>query len=86
MTILKTDLSLFENIVGWDFKENFFPVSSEFGEINIHYVDENKDAEEVVDGIMVALSFCFCALVISAILGCDAYLGRFISAAGISVV
>ena len=31
-----------------DFKENFFPVLSEFGEINVHYVDENKDAEEVV--------------------------------------
>ena len=48
MSILKADLSLFENIVGWDFKENFFPVLSEFGEINVHYVDENKDAEEVV--------------------------------------
>ena len=48
MSILKADLSLFQNIVGWDFKENFFPVLSEFGEINVHYVDENKDAEEVV--------------------------------------
>ena len=42
MAILKTDLSLFENIVGWDFKENFLTVSSEFGDINIHYVDENS--------------------------------------------
>ena len=48
MSILKADLSLFQNIVGWDFKENFFPVLTEFGEINVHYVDENKDAEEVV--------------------------------------
>ena len=39
MTILKTDLSLFEKIVGWDFEEKFVTVSSEFGDINIHYVD-----------------------------------------------
>ena len=47
MTILKTDLSLFNNIVGWEFKENFLTVTSEFGEINIHYVDENQDSDEI---------------------------------------
>ena len=47
MTILKTDLSLFNNIVGWEFKENFLTVASEFGEINIHYVDENQDSDEI---------------------------------------
>ena len=44
MTILKTDLSLFENLVGWDFKEYFLSVSSEFGDLNIHYVDENSES------------------------------------------
>ena len=48
MTILKTDLSLFENIAGWDFEENFVTVSSEFGNINIHYVDENSESNDVV--------------------------------------
>ena len=48
MTILKTDLSLFENIAGWDFEENFVTVSSEFGDINIHYVDENSESNDVV--------------------------------------
>ena len=47
MTILKTDLSLFNNIVGWEFKENFLTVTSEFGEINIHYVDENQGNDEI---------------------------------------
>ena len=47
MTILKTDLSLFENLVGWDFKENFLSVSSEFGDLNIHYVDENSESKDV---------------------------------------
>ena len=51
MTILKTDLSLFNNIVGWEFKENFLTVTSEFGEINIHYVDENQDSDEITKKI-----------------------------------
>ena len=53
MTILKTDLSLFNNIVGWEFKENFLTVASEFGEINIHYVDENQDRRYVIHNIMI---------------------------------
>ena len=46
MTILKTDLSLFNNIVGWEFKENFLTVTSEFGEINICLLYTSDAADE----------------------------------------
>jgi len=48
MSILKTDLTLFENLSDWKFKENFTTVTSEFGELNIHFVDENSTSDECV--------------------------------------
>ena len=48
MSILKTDLTLFENLSDWKFKENFTTVTSEFGELNIHFVDENSTNDECV--------------------------------------
>ena len=48
MSILKTDLTLFENLNDWKFKENFTTVTSEFGELNIHFVDENSTNDECV--------------------------------------
>ena len=48
MSILKTDLTLFENLNDWEFKENFTTVTSEFGELDIHFVDENSSSDECV--------------------------------------
>ena len=48
MSILKTDLTLFENLSDWKFKENFTTVMSEFGELDIHFVDENSTSDECV--------------------------------------
>ena len=46
MSILKTDLTLFENLSDWKYKENFTTVMSEFGELDIHFVDENSTSNE----------------------------------------
>ncbi len=46
MSILKTDLTLFENLSDWKYKENFTTVMSEFGELDIHFVDENSNSDE----------------------------------------
>ena len=48
MSVLKTDLTLFENLNDWKFKENFTTVTSEFGELDIHFVDENSTNDECV--------------------------------------
>ena len=48
MSILKTDLTLFENLSDWKFKENFTTVTSEFGKLDIHFVDENSTNDECV--------------------------------------
>ena len=48
MSILKTDLTLFENISDWKYKENFTTVMSEFGKLDIHFVDENSTSDECV--------------------------------------
>ena len=48
MSILKTDLTLFENLSDWKYKENFTTVISEFGELDIHFVDENSTSDECV--------------------------------------
>ena len=48
MSILKTDLTLFENLSDWEYKENFTTVTSEFGELDIHFVDENSTSDECV--------------------------------------
>ena len=46
MSILKTDLTLFENLSDWKYKENFTTVMSEFGVLDIHFVDENSTSDE----------------------------------------
>ena len=46
MSVLKTDLTLFENLSDWKYKENFTTVMSEFGELDIHFVDENSSSDE----------------------------------------
>ena len=46
MSILKTDLTLFENLSDWKYKENFTTVMSDFGELDIHFVDENSTSDE----------------------------------------
>ena len=48
MSILKTNLTLFENLSDWKYKENFTTVTSEFGELDIHFVDENSTSDECV--------------------------------------
>ena len=48
MSVLKTDLTLFENLSDWEYKENFTTVTSEFGELDIHFVDENSTNDECV--------------------------------------
>ena len=48
MSVLKTDLTLFENLSDWKYKENFTTVTSEFGDLDIHFVDENSTSDECV--------------------------------------
>ncbi|MDA9756664.1 haloalkane dehalogenase [Acidimicrobiaceae bacterium] len=48
MSVLKKDLTLFENLSDWEYKENFTTVTSEFGELDIHFVDENSTSDECV--------------------------------------
>ena len=48
MSVLKTDLTLFENLSDWEYKQNFTTVTSEFGALDIHFVDENSTSDECV--------------------------------------
>tara|TARA_Y100001958_G_scaffold155515_1_gene146333 strand:+ start:220 stop:1119 length:900 start_codon:yes stop_codon:yes gene_type:complete len=48
MSILKTDFTLFENLSDWKFKENFTTITSDFGELDIHFVDENSTSDNCV--------------------------------------
>jgi len=45
MSILKTDLTLFENLSDWKYKENFTTVTSEFAALDIYFVDENSTSD-----------------------------------------
>ena len=48
MEIIKNDPQDFENLKHWDYKPNFVPVNTEYGDINIHYVDEGSKNKNTV--------------------------------------
>ena len=48
MEIIKNDPQDFENLKHLDYKPNFVPVNTEYGDINIHYVDEGSKNKNTV--------------------------------------
>ena len=40
VNILQNSPSDFEDIKEWDYKENFYKLNTEYGDLRIHYVDE----------------------------------------------
>ena len=46
--ILKNNPSNFEGLKEWDYKENFYTLKTEYGNMNIHYVDEGSSNENTV--------------------------------------
>ena len=48
MEILKNSPNDFENLKNWNYKPNFMPVNTEYGDINIHYVDEGSENKNTI--------------------------------------
>jgi haloalkane dehalogenase len=46
--ILKNDPSDFEGLKEWEYKENFYTLKTEYGDMNIHYIDEGSSSENTV--------------------------------------
>ena len=46
--ILKNDPSDFEGLKEWEYKENFYTLKTEYGDMNIHYIDEGSSGENTV--------------------------------------
>ncbi|MBC8480323.1 MAG: haloalkane dehalogenase [Actinobacteria bacterium] len=46
--ILKNDLSDFEGLKEWEYKEHFYTLKTEYGDMNIHYIDEGSSSENTV--------------------------------------
>jgi len=46
--VLKNDPSDFEGLKDWEYKENFYTLKTEYGDMNIHYIDEGSSSENTV--------------------------------------
>ena len=46
--ILKNDPSDFEGLKEWEYKEHFYTLKTEYGDMNIHYIDEGSSSENTV--------------------------------------
>lgn len=46
--ILKNDPSDFEGLKEWEYKEHFYTLKTEYGDMNIHYIDEGSSSEDTV--------------------------------------
>ena len=48
VNILQNSPSDFENIKEWDYKEHFYTLNTEYGDLRIHYVDEGTENDKTV--------------------------------------
>ena len=48
VSILQNNPSDFEGIKEWDYKENFYILNTEYGDLKIHYVDEGSENDKTV--------------------------------------
>ena len=48
VNILKNSPSDFEGIKEWDYKEHFYTLNTEYGDLRIHYVDEGSENDKTV--------------------------------------
>ena len=48
VNIIKNSPSDFEGIKEWNFKENFYTLNTEYGDLRIHYVDEGSNNDKTV--------------------------------------
>ena len=48
VNILQNNPSDFEGIKEWDYKENFYILDTEYGDLRIHYVDEGSENDKTV--------------------------------------
>jgi len=46
--VLKNDPSDFEGLKDWEYKEHFYTLKTEYGDMNIHYIDEGSSSENTV--------------------------------------
>jgi haloalkane dehalogenase len=46
--ILKNDPSDFVGLKEWEYKEHFYTLKTEYGDMNIHYIDEGSSSENTV--------------------------------------
>ena len=48
VNILKNSPSDFEGIKEWDYKEHFYTLNTEYGDLRIHYIDEGSENDKTV--------------------------------------
>ena len=48
VNILQNSPSDFEGIKEWDYKEHFYTLNTEYGDLRIHYVDEGTENDKTV--------------------------------------
>jgi len=48
VNILQNSPSDFEGIKEWDYKEHFYTLNTEYGNLRIHYVDEGSENDKTV--------------------------------------
>ena len=48
VNILQNSPSDFEDIKEWDYKEHFYTLNTEYGDLRIHYVDEGSENDKTV--------------------------------------
>ena len=48
VNILQNSPSDFENIKEWDYKEYFYTLNTEYGDLRIHYIDEGSENDKTV--------------------------------------
>ena len=48
VNILQNSPSDFEGIKEWDYKEHFYTLNTEYGDLRIHYVDEGSENDKTV--------------------------------------
>ena len=48
VNILQNSPSDFEDIKEWDYKEYFYTLNTEYGDLRIHYIDEGSENDKTV--------------------------------------
>ena len=48
VNILQNNPSDFEGIKEWDYKEHFYTLNTEYGDLRLHYIDEGSENDKTV--------------------------------------